>query len=1015
MQRFLLCCVLALLTACSPASTDSGRPSTETISFETREGRMLAFDVSPDDRTIVFDLLGQLWSLPAAGGRATPITDAVRDTAEDLDPSFSPDGRSVVFRAERHGRTGLWLLDVAGGSVRQLTQLPHADGFDGLASWSPDGRVIAFTRFTLDSASHEWHSRIHLLDVASGSHRELRISGLKKYEVRDPVWTRDGRNIAFVSSSARSANGGRIRLVARDGGEAVPLSNDTTPAIAPAFSPDGKRIAFLARDSAQRFQLYVQELADRTARPTRVTDHEQVSSTRVRWTHDGSSVLYAADAKLMRTPPTGGQPTTIAFDAKVDITRAARSLPPATIIEAGQEQPVRAYLGIALAPDARTIAAIALGKLWIIPVTGAPRAIASVPFTARGMAWSSDGSEVAWSAGPFGEEDLFAADVQTGAIRQVTALPGREALPAYAPDGSQLAFMHQKGEAGALRLIDARAASAVRDTTATRNLGAGTVPWTRTVFTYPQWSPNSDALLLVADFETDKPTQGILVPLTGARDTIERFVDSPIFIHWNKAGHLTFVRHDRLWQAAFDGRAVRDSVRPLGNDAALYASASNDGSILYISADGLRLRAPSGDVRRIGWPITYTPPVAAPLMIRNVRIVDGNGHAATPPRDILIEKSRITRIAPPGSIATQGQTIDGSGKFVMPGLMDLHAHDYQGDLLPAIVYFGVTTVRDQGSAVGPLVAWADAIAAGVVAGPRVMYGGFQFYSDWPFDDEEGRGIEPEADKEHVTRSVALAHGLGAQHIKTRTFRRWDINARMIAAAHARGMRATGHCAAPLPLIAAGMDAKEHLGMCATRGAGWIYEFNDVLLYDDEVQLFRAAGVGVVPTLSYYSFAVRMNENPKFLDADTEVAPFVPPDVFGWMLRMTPAERANMLRYSKEARATALKLARAGVTIGTGTDIWQVPSAVHMELEDLVVAGLTPAEAIRAGTSGAARIAGVADALGSVEEGKLADLIVLDADPLADIRNTRRISAVVQNGRVVDRALIRRGFATTAMR
>jgi len=106
----------------------------------------------------------------------------------------------------------------------------------------------------------------------------------------------------------------------------------------------------------------------------------------------------------------------------------------------------------------------------------------------------------------------------------------------------------------------------------------------------------------------------------------------------------------------------------------------------------------------------------------------------------------------------------------------------------------------------PLVAFRDAIAAGVLSGPRVGYGGFQFYSDWSFDEEQGRGIEPEADPQHIKRSVDLAQAFGAQHIKTRTFRRWDINARMILEAHRRGMRATGHCAHLLPLVdAADLD------------------------------------------------------------------------------------------------------------------------------------------------------------------------------------------------------------------
>jgi hypothetical protein len=309
----------------------------------------------------------------------------------------------------------------------------------------------------------------------------------------------------------------------------------------------------------------------------------------------------------------------------------------------------------------------------------------------------------------------------------------------------------------------------------------------------------------------------------------------------------------------------------------------------------------------------------------------------------------------------------------------------------------------------PLVAYADGISAGAITGPRIGYGGFQFYSDWGIDEEQGRGIEPEADSGHVRRSVGLAQAFGAQHIKTRTFRRWDVNARMIADAHRRGMRATGHCAMQLPLIVAGMDAKEHIGFCSTRGAGSPYAYNDMLLYDDQIQLLRAAGVSVVPTIVYLSLAARVSENPKFLDVDSEAAPFISKDDFEWMLKTDKVSRARMLRAGRDARATTAKLARAGVTVGTGTDVWQLPTAVHLELEELVAAGLTPAEAIRAATSSAARIIGAGNELGSIDVGKWADMAILDADPLADIRNTRRISTVVQGGRVVDRAAIRAAF------
>jgi imidazolonepropionase-like amidohydrolase len=386
-------------------------------------------------------------------------------------------------------------------------------------------------------------------------------------------------------------------------------------------------------------------------------------------------------------------------------------------------------------------------------------------------------------------------------------------------------------------------------------------------------------------------------------------------------------------------------------------------------------------------------------LIRNVRIIDGTGSPVTSPRDVLIENGRIKRIATPGSLPTTGmQVIDADGRPVIPGLIDLHAHTYRPDLLPGFVYFGITTIRDQGSSMAPLVAYADAIAAGSLPGPRVAYGGFQFYSDWPFDEEQGRGIEPEKDADHIKRAVALAQSFGAQHIKTRTFRRWDINARMISEAHRRGMRATGHCSHLLPLIAAGMDAKEHIGVCEPRG--------NTYMYDDLIQLFRAAGVGVVPTITYFDFAVRLNERPALLDDDAELTPFMPArDNFDWMITLKPAARKNWIQEAAQAREATLKLARAGVTIGTGTDIWQIPTGVHMELEQLVAAGLTPLEAIHAGTGAAAQILGADNELGTIAVGKWADLVFLDTDPLSDIRNTRRIWNVMHNGQLVDRSAI----------
>lgn len=989
---------LGLILLASPSlltAQNGSHRRLETIRIKVSEGTHLAFDVSPNRRSIVFDLLGQLWLMPDGGGRALPITNAVRDSAEDNDPSFSPDGRRVVFQGERNGRTGLWLLDLDSREIRQLTQLSIAEGFDGNASWSPDGRLIAFVRLIPPtSSSTRRRVAVMLFDVKSRATREVSIKGPTTPAASDPTWVGNDK-IAFVTRGPQSNRGGRIWIVSSDGGEAKPITEESLLVRGASVTSDGKRMAYFAPDSNGRTQIWVQELnSGSTAEaPTRLTNLTDVTPTRIRWSPDGRMLFYSANGRLWRMSATpSGTSTEIPFTAELSITRPIPTLPPAHFPEPGRPQSARGFMGLALSPDGSRIGILALGKLWIMPVKETPRAIADVPFEATSLAWSPNGNEVAWSAGIADQENLFATNITNGVTRQVTALPGREVYPTYSPDGRYLAFIHVKDD-GVLRVIPANSPN-VADIAQTRDLGSIGSSWSST----PQWSPESDALLVCGPQSLTDRNRATLVSLSGQRKSLTGFIDAPIFLQWVPQHKLLFVRHDRLWQATFKEGTVSDT-KPVGRDAALYASASRDGSLLFVSEGGWRLRQANGTEQKIGWPLSYKPPTSKSILIRNVRIIDGTGGPITGPHDILIQEGRISRIDPTGTSATAGvQVIDAEGRIAIPGLMDLHAHVYRPDLLPGSLYFGVTTVRDQGSSMAPLVAYRDAIASGVLPGPRVAYGGFQFYSDWPFDEEQGRGIEPPADPDHIRRSVALAEAFGAQHIKTRTFRRWDINARMITEAHKRGMRATGHCSHLLPLIAAGMDAKEHIGACERRG--------DTYMYDDLVQLFKVAHVSVVPTIAYIDLALRINERPAFLGDDADLAPFLTTrEQFDWMTKLDATDRVGWAQDLQHAREMAKKLMDAGVTIGTGTDIWQIPTGVHMELELLVAAGLSPTQAIHAATGSAAQILGAERDLGTIEVGKFADLIILEADPLVDIRNTRKIWKVIQSGSAVDRPAI----------
>src|SRR5512143_2484591 len=317
----------AVLCSRSAPGQGASRDAVETVAIRVHEGTTLSFDLSPDGRSIVFDLLGALWELPSAGGVARPLTDAVRDTAEDLDPSYSPDGRRIVFRAERRGRTGLWLLE-RGGARLQLTQLPNPEGYEGNAAWSPDGRTIAYARLVPpDSTVPRWHSRLARIDLATREVHELPVAESVGPNLRDPAFQPGGTHLLVVAGFAPASAGGRIWMVESGSGRATPLGPATTEAVAPAFSPDGRRLAFFAPDSGGRTQLWVLSLDSPGAAAVRLTKQTDVTATRVRWMPDGRRLVYSADGRLWRIAATGGPPAEIPFTVSLSFERPKRPLP----------------------------------------------------------------------------------------------------------------------------------------------------------------------------------------------------------------------------------------------------------------------------------------------------------------------------------------------------------------------------------------------------------------------------------------------------------------------------------------------------------------------------------------------------------------------------------------------------------------------------------------------------------------------------------------------------------------
>lgn len=994
----LLTCLT--LRCAGPDAKTPVTPSVEIVTVDVREGTELVAALSPDGSRVAFILLGQVWMVGRSGGPAVPLTDVVNEPDQAWFIAWAPDSRRLAVWSWKAGLAKQRVLDVDSREASLVSE--RADVVHPV--WSPDGTSITFSVLSGESAG--------LWSLSpDGSGEAARLASPER-TAGTPAYSADGRYLAYAGPVSVSqwtptwqSDLWEIDLMT---GDERQLTADSELDGYPAYSPDGRWLAFLSDRSGTR-QVWILERD--SGEPRSLTpDAEDVYLGNLSWLPDSTGIVYAAAGKIRTAYMDGTPGDTIEFAVDLQVARWTGLRRP-ELPTPGERRRARGIVTPELSPDGQRIAFAALGDLWIVDVEGgAPQRLTQTAEDELQPRWSPDASHLAYVAVKRTMDwDLRLLEVDRPEATRTLALPPFPQFVdpqfAWSPDGRGLAYLTGQG-VGWLDLESGETRS-IADLTGTPSF-ASLIGWT----------PSGNAIVFAtATLEDRRIRRNIWrAPLTGSE--VEEWL-----IPGEYAQRAAWTPN--LSRAAYADSgvgyvvALGDSAEPtpVPDPSPRFFSWSSDGTrLLYLSGDRVRLLdVASGSARTLEIALEYSVPLSPPsLIVRNARIIDGTGTETSAPADVLVSDSRIQAIEPAGTIPPSEGTreIDAEGGALLPGLFNLHAHYHT--LRPpsaAYLYYGVLATRDVGMSVEWMQSQRERVDAGEVLGPRVFMSGGLVVAEYGLNSMNQRAVEV-ADVESVTREIATMAAFGVDVIKP-YYNNAILDARVSVAAHAHALPMTSHHVT-LGALESGLEGKEHSSLYYR---GWTAIYRDDLL-----STLRAADACVTPTLIYYVIN-RLAGRSRVLPLDDTY--FDDPE-FATMFPSTVLEQARQLlrRPIPERRLerwtqflqwdleNVRRLHDAGIRIATGTDL---PSpaeelGVHLEMELLVKAGLTPLEAIRAATFDAASCLGVERDLGSIEIGKFADFIIVDGDPATDIRDTRRIEWVVLGGKLYSRQEILDSFS-----
>ncbi|MEX1211612.1 MAG: amidohydrolase family protein [Balneolaceae bacterium] len=988
--RFLL--VLFILTGagCTTEPSDPfqeamGASDIEWVHIE--EGTNHAVSLSPDGTQLAMALQGRLWGLPVEGGDAEPWTGPGLDV---LEPDWSPDGEKVVFYSYVDHYFQLMLFDVKMGKTVALTRakFDHRE-----PSWSPDGEWIYFV--TDRSGPYDmW--RIS----AEGGDPEPVLESTS--DLGYPVLSPDGESLAYVDFS-----GGGSVVVRSEEGEVLRSDPGGRP-VAPSWSPDGSKIhvTYYRRGISESAILNLS-----TGAWTRLDRGGQdLFPFRASWLSN-EELIVTADGKIQNVDLTEGVHSDIPFRALFAIPGSRElSRMPERVRDRMEEQTVRGIVSPEISPDGQSIAFAALGDIWVQDRTGDPRQVTQTPWVELDPDWSPDGRKLAYASDQHGAMQLHVHDLETGDTHRVAPELERISSPAWSWSGEWIALLvHTRLNGwGGATLYRVHVESGEAEALHPPLFSPGE----------PAWTPDDQAIgLLALDRQNGRYREGTnrirMIPMDG-RDP---FFASPTGDEtlgmrsgsgpaWSgRSDHtVAFIYKGGLWKSRVepDGTVGSDPVR-LSDALASSPSWSRDGETLLVLSSG-RFRWLTADGQQIAetepaW--VWQPEIGqGRRVVRAGRLFNGVDHGYQRNVDIVIEGDRIVRVEParPGR---EEPVLDASDFVVMPGLFDMHTHQHsmEGERLGRQwLSYGITSVREPGSDPYDGLERKESWSSGTRPGPRLfttggLMDGTRVYYGLANPVFDSVQLEKELD-----RARDLTFDLMKSYVRFPD----SLQQKLSRGVNELGIPLSSH--ELYPAVWFGAESVEHLRGTSRRGYSLKQSARN-RSYQDVVSLLARSGMSVTPTVVMHGgYWLMAGKYPELLDHPQLNSLWAKSEIDD--LRERAAASGYGRRFGDEGETepgaiqdAIVRIADAGGVVTAGTDAPFVPfgSSLHAELWLYVDAGMTPEEALQSATIHAARASGVGDKLGSIEANKWADLVVVDGDPLSNIRDALNVRGVMKGG------------------